>query len=225
MSQVTATTSVAVDEAITGLTAANDSPTVLGHATTFTATITNGTNVSYTWALGDGSGSSGAIISHTYAAVDLYTAVVTASNSVGEITATTPAVVVDEAIAGLTAANDSPTALRHVTTFSAVISSGTNVSYTWDLGDGSGGSGAIMTHTYATIGLYTATVTAANSINSLTATTPITIFVRRYPIYLPLVVRDYAAPVEPTVEPTEEPTAEPTVTPTDRTAGRAANHL
>ncbi len=128
---------ITISEApIEGLTATNDSPTALGHATTFTATITNGTNVSYTWALGDGSGGSGAIMTHTYAALGVYTAVVTASNSVSEVTATTPVTVVEEAIAGLTATSDSPTVLGHATTLTATIGSGTHVSYTWALGMG-----------------------------------------------------------------------------------------
>ncbi|MEW5958146.1 MAG: PKD domain-containing protein, partial [Chloroflexota bacterium] len=41
-------------EPITGLSAANDSPTELGQATTLTATLTAGTEVSYNWDFGDG---------------------------------------------------------------------------------------------------------------------------------------------------------------------------
>ncbi len=77
------------DEAIAGLSATNDSPTALGQATTLTATVTAGSNASYTWAFGDGQTGSGSVVTHTYPAVDLYTAVVTASNSVNVVTATT----------------------------------------------------------------------------------------------------------------------------------------
>ena len=76
-------------EDISGLVAANDSPTVLGHATTLTATVAAGSNITYTWAFGDGGLGSGAVVSHTYPAVGVYTAVVTASNSVSSLTATT----------------------------------------------------------------------------------------------------------------------------------------
>ncbi len=42
------------EEPIIGLQATNDSPTVLGNATTLTATIQTGTNVTFTWDFGDG---------------------------------------------------------------------------------------------------------------------------------------------------------------------------
>jgi uncharacterized repeat protein (TIGR01451 family) len=84
----TATVAV-VDQAIAGLTATNDSPTLLGSSTTLTATVTAGTHVTYTWTFGDGLFGSGPVVTHTYPAADVYTAVVTASNPVGWLTATT----------------------------------------------------------------------------------------------------------------------------------------
>ncbi|MGD8795039.1 MAG: PKD domain-containing protein, partial [Anaerolineae bacterium] len=87
--ELTATMTVTVDEAIAGLEATNDSPTILGSATTCTATITAGSNVTYTWAFGDGAYGWGDVVLHTYPGVGGYTAVVTASNSVSLLTATT----------------------------------------------------------------------------------------------------------------------------------------
>jgi PKD repeat protein len=81
------------DEQISGLTATNDSPTLLGETTTLTATVVSGTGVSYSWDFGDGETGTGAVVTHTYASVDTYTAVVTATNSVGEVTAQTTVVV------------------------------------------------------------------------------------------------------------------------------------
>jgi uncharacterized repeat protein (TIGR01451 family)/CSLREA domain-containing protein len=74
---------------ITGLAAANDSPTSAGNPTNFAATITAGSNVAYSWDFGDGQTGSGAITAHTYAAPGYYTAIVTASNALGQATATT----------------------------------------------------------------------------------------------------------------------------------------
>jgi uncharacterized repeat protein (TIGR01451 family) len=65
------------------------SPTELGQATTLTATVTSGTNLSYTWAFGDGATGSGSHPSHTYPAAGVYTAVVTAGNSASVLTAPT----------------------------------------------------------------------------------------------------------------------------------------
>ncbi len=81
-----------------GLQATNDSPTPLGRAATLTATVLSGTNLLYTWALGDGAVAEGAVVSHTYPAVGVYTATVTAGNALGWQVATTT-VRVEEAVA------------------------------------------------------------------------------------------------------------------------------
>jgi hypothetical protein len=77
------------EQAIAGLVATNDGPTLLGDLTALTATITAGSNVSYTWTFGDDTAGSGAVVTHTYPAAGVYMAVVTASNSVSVLTATT----------------------------------------------------------------------------------------------------------------------------------------
>jgi uncharacterized repeat protein (TIGR01451 family) len=166
-----------IDEAVAGLTAANSSPTVLGNTTFFTATITSGTGVSYVWDFGGGIGSgSGPLADYEYGAVGTYTAIVTATNTAGSWTATTPVTITDVPITGLTAVNDSPTVVGQTTTFTATVTDGTNVAYTWDFGDGIGsGSGAVTDYEYGAAGIFTATVTATNGANSLTATTTVTV--------------------------------------------------
>jgi PKD repeat protein len=198
---------ITVAEPISGLVVVNDSPTVLGDTTTFTASVAAGSDVTYTWDLGDGTvgqyvravhgeeaswqeeASEPFVLTHVYPAVGLYTAVVTASNSVSELTATT-AVTVDEAIAGLEAANDSPTVLGESTTLTATVAAGSNATYTWAFGDGEVGSGAVVTHTYTDVAIYSAVVTASNSIGLLTATTTVEIVEPTVYIYLPLVLRE-----------------------------------
>ena len=82
------------DIAVGGLSAINNSPTTLGDATTFTASITAGTNVTYTWDFGDGSPvATGAVITHEYALVGNYSATVTASNTASDMMTTTLAVI------------------------------------------------------------------------------------------------------------------------------------
>jgi PKD repeat protein len=186
----TFTTTVTADEAIAGLEATSDSPTVLGDPTTLTATITAGTNVTYTWGLGDGEFGSGAVVAHTYLAPGIYTAVVTAGNSVSELTATTTISITDAPVAGLAASNDSPTLLGSVTTLTATTTGGSNVTYTWGFGDGAYGRGEVVLHTYPDVGVYTAVVTASNSVSLLTATTTVTIFGSYRYIYLPVVIKD-----------------------------------
>jgi hypothetical protein len=69
------------DGAITGLEARNDSPTILGDPTTFSAGADQ-VYVSYTWDFGDGAAGSGRVVTHTYPSTGTYTAIVTGTNTV-----------------------------------------------------------------------------------------------------------------------------------------------
>lgn len=154
------------DVPIAGLSATAASPIAVGATTNLTATITDGTNVTYRWSFGDGATDSGATVTHAYVAVGTYTATVTATNGVNSQVATTVIEVVDVELAGLTATNDSPTQIGDTTALSATITTGTNVDYAWAFGDGNSGNGANVIHTYAAVGTYTATVTATNGVNN-----------------------------------------------------------
>jgi len=74
---------------VSGLSVVNNGPTVLGQPTILTATITGGSAVTYTWSLGDMATGFGAVIAHTYPSTGPYTAIVTATNSINVMTATT----------------------------------------------------------------------------------------------------------------------------------------
>ncbi|MBN1954096.1 MAG: CehA/McbA family metallohydrolase [Anaerolineae bacterium] len=74
---------------IAGLAAFNDGPTVLGGSTTLSATVSGGAPLWYRWALGDGTVAAGAVVTYSYPAVGVYTAVVTASNVADWAVATT----------------------------------------------------------------------------------------------------------------------------------------
>lgn len=87
---------------------------------------------------------------------------------------TTP--VADVVIQGLSASNSSPTQLGGGTTFSATVTSGTNIAYVWDFGDGTPpGNGNGINHTYATPGTFIARVTVSNGLGSLTAATQVVV--------------------------------------------------
>ena len=85
----TATTAIDVAEGITGLSVINDSPTVVSETTTLTATVLSGSDVAYAWDLGDGTCTYGDIVRHIYSEKGLYLAVVTATNTVTELTTST----------------------------------------------------------------------------------------------------------------------------------------
>ncbi len=87
----------------------------------------------------------------------------------------------DALISGLNALADDPTTLGQPTTLSATITAGTNVSYSWDFGDGSPDSPftttSVITHVYPLLlaGSFTAEVTARNTRETDQDTTTITI--------------------------------------------------
>ena len=181
-----------VDVPITGLVATNDSPTELGSLTTLTATIATGTNVTYAWDFGDGTMGSGAVDTHTYPAVGSYTATVTATNGTNTASATTVVAITDVPIEGLTAENDSPTLLGGTTSFTATLTAGSNVVYTWDFGDGITMTGQVVGHVYEATGTYTATVTATNSLGFVTVETVAVVYTTESPVYhifLPLTTK------------------------------------
>jgi hypothetical protein len=81
----------------------------------------------------------------------------------------------DTPIAGLTASNDGPTIIGNATNLIATVSAGDNVTYTWDFGDGTTGSGTAVAHTYQGTGSYTAVVTATNGSGAASASTSVTV--------------------------------------------------
>lgn len=162
------------DVRVTGpMLVAGQSPTPLGEPTHLTATLNTGTNISYTWQFGDGTEGDGDVLTHTYPAVGVYTATISAENSVSKKTAQV-AIIVQETISGLLASSDAPTIPGTKTTLDAQITSGSNITYYWDFGDGTATATTTeqtIDHIYDGTGLFTATVTATNLINTMTTST------------------------------------------------------
>lgn len=164
------------------------SPDALGTATSFSNSST-GTDLTYQWDFGDGSPTNPAANpQHTYTAVGVYTVTLTASNSLGDDTATgqvTIAVVPQAAFTSTT-----PDELGQPTSFTNT-SAGTNLTYQWDFGDGSPTSTAANPqHSYAAVGNYLVTLTVTNILGSDSYTAGVQIFPAgtSYRIYLPVVV-------------------------------------
>jgi PKD repeat protein len=96
---------------------------------------------------------------------------VTVTDSRGKSsTATVRIIVGDEAIAGLQATSDGPTVLGQPTTFTATVTEGSNITYTWDFGGGATGTGASVQHIFPSEGSFTVTLTARNDISTVTRT-------------------------------------------------------
>ncbi len=132
---------------------------------------------SITWDFGDGNTDSGAQISYTYAVPGTYTVMLTVQDTDGgdNCSATDEAAItVSEActvIAKFTAAPETGVVPLTVT-FNAEGSS--EGEYTWDFGDGQADSGITASHTYATAGTYTITLTVSNDCDSATSMKTVT---------------------------------------------------
>ena len=188
-SQVVTDTVQVMDEPIEGLSISHSGPTTLGSATALTASIAAGTGVSYLWSLGDGSTSTSQTLVHAYTAVGDYTVVLTATNSWGSLVMYATVSVRDVPISGLSVSHDGPTALGIPTTLTATVTTGTNVVYNWDLGDGHLAAGAHVTHTYVAAGTYGVTVTAVNGMSAYETSAVVFVFDPDLSLFLPLVAK------------------------------------
>ena len=182
----------------TAVTLSGPETGIAGHPYTFTGEvlpISATLPIQYTWqASGQApqthTGGLSDTVTFSWMAPGTQVITVTASNSLGGVVDTHTINIADELISGLAASNDSPTFLGTPTTFSATLEAGSNIVYTWDFGDGTGGSGAVAAHTYAAAGVYTATVNASNSASQASASTPVTVIEADHHIYLPFINRE-----------------------------------
>jgi len=156
----------------------------------FGATLAVGSASNYAWAFGDGgtANATGSSTTHAYSMPGTYTVTLTATMSgTGALSSNSAVLSISDApISGLSAASSSPTVLGKTTYFSATLSSGTNVTYAWSYGDSMSGGGSNPQHMYAAPGIYTASVTATNSISTTNATTNVSVL---WANYLPLIRR------------------------------------
>ena len=122
----------------------------------------DGTITSYAWNFGDGTTGSGPALSHTYAVGGHYAVALTVTDNAGATNVQSQTVI----------ANSPPVASftfscsRFTCSFNGFGSNdidGTIVSYVWKFGDGTTGSSPALSHTYATPGTYTVTLTVTDN--------------------------------------------------------------
>ncbi len=180
------------DDPIIGLTVIGTPDSViLNNPIDFSTSVISGTGIDYQWDLGNGETATGSEVpNYVYDSTGIYTVVITASNNISEnITASTVVSVTEIPISGLVATNTTeleippPRPDDGFVTLSASVSAGTNVTYEWNLGDGSDTVATQLVEDYRYIifsedivagnDSFTAIVTATNSAGSVSASTQV----------------------------------------------------
>ncbi len=184
------TVTVAVWMPITGLNTSSHT-VALGEPTPFTADVSSGNNISYTWAFGDGATGTGVSTAHVYGAVGAYAVVVTATNGLSTVTQTMQVQVNDVAVTGLnmTSTVTSTVSIGTPVTFGGQVSTGSNVTYTWRVDGVVVGIGPTLPYVFSQPGPHTVTVTASNGAGTQTSSLNITVVTTNplnRKLYLPL---------------------------------------
>ena len=145
-----------------------------GASVTFSGAASSDPQISaltYVWNFGDNTTGTGVAPSHSYAAVGSYPVSVTATDTLGlSATATTTATIAAQAPAA-NAGGPYTSSIGSPVTFDGSGSSdpqGQVLTYAWDFGDGTTGSGVQSSHFYPEHGNYTATLTVTDSTYNLT---------------------------------------------------------
>jgi len=130
----------------------------------------------YRWDFGDGGTGTGKTATHAYAKPGTFFAQLTITDSLGRSAFTTKPVTIGATVGPTANFVNSPTdpLIGDVVNFNGSASTATTgrkiVSYTWDFGDGTAGSGVQASHTYTAARNYTVTLTVKDDFgNSNTA--------------------------------------------------------
>ncbi|HAA19845.1 MAG TPA: hypothetical protein DCP28_14180, partial [Cytophagales bacterium] len=140
----------------------------------------NGDALTYSWDFGDGTSGTGATVSHTFA-IGSYTVTLTVDDGNGNTdTETVTISASDPNVAPVASFTATPsTGIAPVlVSFDASGSTDANndaLTYTWDFGDGTTGSGAAVDHTYTSVGSYLVSLTVSDGAKQDVATGSITV--------------------------------------------------
>ena len=152
-----------------------------GHALTLTgakSTGPAGVTLTYAWSFGDGTSGTGVTPTHTYSTVGAYSISLTVTDSLGGSgTATTTATIIAQPIAAAGGPyNGAPGSAISFSGQTSTGPAGIILSYAWNFGDGTTGTGVAPTHTFTAVGTYNVSLTVTDNVGgSSTATAPVTV--------------------------------------------------
>jgi PKD repeat protein len=132
-----------------------------------------GLNLGYAWDFGDGQTATGASVTHVFNSAGTYTLNVKATNTASQSTSATQQITVLSPSVTTPTISSSPSSPRAGQAVSfvgkATSSKGLAITYQWQFGDGGTATGSSVSHTYASAGTYSVSLTAQDS-NGNTAT-------------------------------------------------------
>ncbi|MDM8528986.1 PKD domain-containing protein [Anaerolineales bacterium HSG24] len=172
-------TIIITEEQINRPTIGHNTPAIVGQPVMFTGTIAGGSHVNYAWNFDDGTSSTGATSSHVYDLLGQYVVTLTVSNLAGQETVTTMINVVDAPIQGLAISSTMPIShhvlLNETIDLTAMFTAGTNVQFSWNLGNGITRTEQSVSHSFDKVGDYTIILKASNGQGSQIVALPVTV--------------------------------------------------
>lgn len=169
---------IAIGGALTASETASPSPTDVGQAVAFAATVNGGASpYTFSWSFGDGSGSSAQSPSHAYAGAGTYAVDLWVNDSSGGSQHLTDSVTVNAVPTASATASTDALDVGQLVAFTGSSTGGTgSATYSWDFGDGTHSSVSSLGHAYAGPGAFTVTLTVTDAAGvSATATVSVTV--------------------------------------------------
>ncbi len=167
-----------------------------GVSASFSATATDAgilDTLTYLWTWGDGTSSSGSSATHTWADNGSYTVTLTVTDKDGGSTSLSQTMTVSDVapvITSLTATTPLVEGDTGTFTGAATDVAADTITYTWDYGDGTTGSGASSTHVYADNGTYTVTLTATDNGGAYSTATTSVVVTNANPVVVSITTAD-----------------------------------
>jgi PKD repeat protein len=134
------------------------------------------TNLSYQWDFGDGNSDSGKTVTHAFSSAGTYRVQLLVTDDDGNSDTVSQDISIGDNKNPVASFTFSPTSPRRdePVYFNATDSydpEGDTLTYSWDFGDGTGGSGSMPNHTYTNTGTFTVHLQVTDSIGASNSTT------------------------------------------------------